>query len=203
MGQQQKRNQRQAADGTARPRNAEEQKAEELLRRAQEKHRRKQQAKASPDRVTDKGPIAFVKGTGRELKAATWPSAGELVKWCLIVLGTVAIVSILAMVIDNFLATPIIYFISSFSIADGNFGWLAIVLCVLLFLSGIGAVIGIYLHQGGETEGLSDTLATKLTGGSGQAQKNLDKITLVCIIVFIACVLAMIVVIPEGSIIQK
>lgn len=203
VGQQQRRDQKQEIDAQARPRNAEEQKAQEILRRAQAKQSKRQKAKSNPDRITGKGPAAFVKGTIRELKAATWPTIPELLRWCGIVILAVVLVSLLAMVIDNFLATPLIYLISDIRLGNGGFNWVNIALCVVLVITGIASVIGIYLHQGGESEGLSDTLATRLTGGSGQAQKNLDRITLVCIIIFVLCLLVMLMTFPEGTVTQR
>lgn len=200
MSYQQKDNRKRQASVSTEPKTKEELRAEELLRRAQEKQRKRRETKADVDQMTDKGIPAFIKGTRRELKAATWPTPLELLKWCAIVIATVAFFAILSMVIDNFVATPLVYFISDFRIGNSDFGILDIVLVACLVLSGIASIAGIYMHQGGETEGLSDTIATKLTGGSGQAQRNLDKITLVFMIVFVACLIAMMVAYPVGYI---
>ena len=204
MAYQQKQNKKQSVSAATKPRSAEEQRAEEqraeeLLRRAQEKQKRRDERQA-PTRVSGKGPKAFVKGTIRELKLTTWPRPAELLRWCLIVIATVALFAIGSMLIDNFIATPLMYWISSLDFGSQEFGPLDIALVVVLFLSGIGSIVGVYMHQGGETEGLSDTMASRLTGGSGQAQKNLDRITLVCIIVFVVCLIACMIVYPQGTI---
>lgn len=199
MAYQQKQNKKQSVSAATKPRSAEEQRAEELLRRAQEKQKRRDERQA-PTRVSGKGPKAFVKGTIRELKLTTWPRPAELLRWCLIVIVTVALFAIGSMLIDNFIATPLMYWISSLDFGSQEFGPLDIALVVVLFLSGIGSIVGVYMHQGGETEGLSDTMASRLTGGSGQAQKNLDRITLICIVVFVACLVACMIVYPQGTI---
>ena len=87
------------------------------------------------------------------------------------------------------------------SVGSEEFGPFDIVLVVGMFASGIGSIVGVMMHQGGETEGLSDTVASRLTGGSGQAQKNLDKITIGCIAVFVLCLITMMIVFPHGSIV--
>lgn len=168
-----------------------------------EKAKQKEQSRSKKPQKEDKGPVAFVKGTVKELKLTTWPKPAELLRWCLIVIATVALFAVGSMLIDNFIATPLMYWISSLDVGSQEFGPFDIAVVVLLFLSGIGSIIGVYMHQGGDTEGLSDTMATRLTGGSGTAQKNLDRITLACIIVFVACLVACMVIYPQGSIVGQ
>lgn len=191
-------------------RNAQDERAQRIYEKAQQREQQKaQRAGANSGNGADgagggnggkeKGISAFVKGTVKELKLTTWPKPAELVRWCLIVIATVGLLAVGAMVVDNFVATPVLYWLSSFNVSDGSFSVVDIILLVVLFLSGIGAVIGIYLHAGGDTEGLSDTVATRISGGSGQVQKNLDRITLACIIVFTLCLLAAMIVYPSGT----
>ena len=185
------------------PKTKEELHAEELLRRAKERDKEKsekRQEKIGPN-GEERGIAAFLRGTRKELKATTWPTKGELIRWCLIVIATVTIFAVLAMLIDNFVATPLMYWISSLEIGSPEFGWIDILLVVGLFITGTLAVIGIMLHQGGETEGLSDTLASKISGGSSQVQKNLDRITLVCIILFLIILILMMIAYPQGTIV--
>lgn len=173
--------------------------AQEILEKAQKKER----DRAAKQPKEDKGAVAFVKGTVKELKLTTWPKAPELFRWCLIVVAVVALFAVGSMLIDNFVATPLMYWISSLDVGSQEFGPFDIAVVVVLFLSGLGSIFGVYMHQGGDTEGLSDTMATRLTGGSGQAQKNLDRITLACIIVFVACLVACMVIYPQGSIVGQ
>lgn len=182
-------------------RSAEDARAQEILAKAQQKEQSK---KASKKDKKEGGPAAYVRGTVKELKATTWPKPAELVRWCLIVIATVTLFAVGSMVIDNFVADPVVYAISSLDLAGADtFGPLDIALVVVLFASGIGSIFGIYMHAGGDNEGLSDTLSTRLTGGSGQAQKNLDRITLVCIIVFVVCLVLMMIFYPHGTLVSQ
>lgn len=176
-------------------RSREDERAEEILRRAQKKEREK-----SSKPSEKKGLAKVFSDTATELRATTWPRGGELLRWCIIVLATVTLFAVGSMLIDNFVATPLMYWISSFEWGSETFGPLDIALVVLWAISGVGAVAGVMLHAGGDTEGLSDTLATRLTGGSGQAQKNLDRLTIAFALVFVACLVVMMIVLPQGSI---
>ena len=78
---------------------------------------------------------------------------------------------------------------------------LNIVLTVLLFLSGALTVILVLMHSGKGT-GVSDMIASSLYNsgtGSGVLEKNLNKLTVVTSVIFIACVLAMALTFPLGS----
>lgn len=180
----------------------EELQAEEILHRAEEKERNKQNRRneKAKENKDNEGPIGYIKDTQQELKAVTWPTKKELLQWCIIVLTTVGVISLFCVLIDNFVATPLMVYASGLEVGSDNFGPFDIALVVGLFASGLGSILGVMMHQGGETEGLSDTIASKLTGGSGQAQKNLDRITVFCIIVFVLCLIAMMLVFPTGTI---
>lgn len=178
----------------------EEIKAEEVLRRAEEKEKEKaEKLREKNKNGGDKGPVKYIKDTGKELRAVTWPTKGELAKWSIIVLVTIGLLSLVLGVIDNFIAAPLMFALSDIRLGNDTFGIFDIALVVAFFAFGLASIVGVMLHQGGETEGLSDTVATKLTGGSGQAQKNLDRITLVCIILFVLVTVAMMFVFPLGT----
>lgn len=79
---------------------------------------------------------------------------------------------------------------------------LNIILVVLLFLSGIATCILILMHSGKGT-GVSELIASSMynaSAGSGIWEKNLDRLTVITSIVFIACVLIMALTFPLGTI---
>lgn len=76
---------------------------------------------------------------------------------------------------------------------------LLIVLVILWAVSGIGLVVMIMLHSGKGT-GVSDILASSLNNsmtGTSIVEKNLDRITIILAIIFIATILAMMIVYPH------
>ncbi len=79
---------------------------------------------------------------------------------------------------------------------------LAIVLLVLLFVSGTGLVIFILMHSGKGT-GISDAIASSMYStqtGTSIIEKNLDRITIVCAVVFIVTLILMMIFFPVGTI---
>ncbi len=79
--------------------------------------------------------------------------------------------------------------------------WYTIVLIVLLILSGLGLIIFILLHSGKGT-GVSDMIASSMYGsqsGTGLVEKNLDRITIICAIIFIVTLILLMIVYPQGS----
>lgn len=79
---------------------------------------------------------------------------------------------------------------------------LNIILVVLLFLSGIATCILILMHSGKGT-GVSELIASSMynaAAGSGIWEKNLDRLTVITSLVFIACVLIMALTFPLGTI---
>ena len=79
---------------------------------------------------------------------------------------------------------------------------LAIVLLVLLFVSGTGLVIFILMHSGKGT-GISDAIASSMYStqtGTSIIEKNLDRITVVCAVVFIVTLILMMIFFPVGTI---
>lgn len=79
---------------------------------------------------------------------------------------------------------------------------IAIILLVLMFLSGTGLVIFILMHSGKGT-GISDAIASSMyssQSGTSIIEKNLDRITIICAVVFIVTLILMMVFFPTGMI---
>lgn len=78
---------------------------------------------------------------------------------------------------------------------------LNVVLLVLLFLSGALTVVLVLMHSGKGT-GVSDMIASSLynsAAGSGIWEKNLDHLTVITSLVFVACVVVMALTFPTGT----
>ncbi len=78
----------------------------------------------------------------------------------------------------------------------------AIILLVLLFISGTGLVVFILMHSGKGT-GISDAIASSMYStqtGTSIIEKNLDRITIICAIVFIVTLILMMIFFPTGYI---
>ena len=81
---------------------------------------------------------------------------------------------------------------------------LVIAFLVLLVLSGVGLVIFILMHSGKGT-GISDAIASSMYStqtGTSFIEKNLDRITIICAIVFMVSLLVLMIIFPHGSITQ-
>lgn len=79
---------------------------------------------------------------------------------------------------------------------------IAIILLVLLFVSGTGLVIFILMHSGKGT-GISDAIASSMYStqtGTSIIEKNLDRITIICAVVFIVTLILMMIFFPVGMI---
>lgn len=79
---------------------------------------------------------------------------------------------------------------------------LVIVLLVLLVLSGVGMIVFILMHSGKGT-GISDMIASSMYSsqtGTSIIEKNLDRITIICAVVFMLSLLVLMVVYPQGTI---
>ncbi len=79
---------------------------------------------------------------------------------------------------------------------------LVIIFLVLMFLSGIGLIIFILMHSGKGT-GISEMIASSMYStqtGTSIIEKNLDRITIVCAIVFMVSLVVLIVIFPHGPI---
>ncbi len=81
-------------------------------------------------------------------------------------------------------------------------GPLNIVFLILLFLSGIGLIVFILMHSGKGT-GISEMIASSMYStqtGTSIIEKNLDRITIVCAIVFMVSLVVLMVTFPQGTI---
>ncbi len=79
---------------------------------------------------------------------------------------------------------------------------LLIIMLVLLVLSGIGLIIFILLHSGKGT-GVSDMIISAVyssQSGTSVVEKNLDRITIILAIVFIASLIVLMIIYPQGTI---
>lgn len=79
---------------------------------------------------------------------------------------------------------------------------IAIILLILLILSGIGLIIFILLHSGKGT-GISDAIASSIYStqtGTSIIEKNLDRITIVLAIVFLVSLVLLMIFYPVGTI---
>ncbi len=79
---------------------------------------------------------------------------------------------------------------------------LMIIFLVLLVVSGVGLIVFILMHSGRGT-GISDMIASSMYNtqtGTNIIEKNLDRITIVCAIVFIVSLLVLMIVYPTGYI---
>ncbi len=73
---------------------------------------------------------------------------------------------------------------------------------ILLVLSGVGMIVFILMHSGKGT-GISDMIASSMYStqtGTSVIEKNLDRITIACAIVFMVSLLVLMVIYPHGTI---
>lgn len=79
-----------------------------------------------------------------------------------------------------------------------------ILLIALLIISGLGLIVFILLHSGKGT-GISDAIASSMYSsqtGTGIIEKNLDRITIVFAIIFLADLILLMIFYPQGSILR-
>ena len=79
---------------------------------------------------------------------------------------------------------------------------LLIIMLVLLFGSGLGLIVFILLHSGKGT-GVSDMIASSVystQGGTSIVEKNLDRITIICAIIFLLSLIVLMIIYPQGTI---
>jgi preprotein translocase subunit SecG len=79
---------------------------------------------------------------------------------------------------------------------------LVILFIVLLVLSGVGMIVFIMLHSGKGT-GVSDAISSAFYGTQQSislVEKNLDKFTIICGIVFLVSLIALMLIYPQGTI---
>ena len=81
---------------------------------------------------------------------------------------------------------------------------LLILLIALLVISGLGLIVFILLHSGKGT-GISDAIASSVYStqtGTSIIEKNLDRITIGCAIVFLLSLVVLMIIYPHGTITQ-
>ena len=79
---------------------------------------------------------------------------------------------------------------------------LLVILTIIWFISGIGLAVCILMHTGKGT-GVSEMIAGSMysnMGGSGTIEKNLDRLTIICAVVFVLCLLIFFLIFPQGTI---
>ena len=81
---------------------------------------------------------------------------------------------------------------------------LLIITLILLVVSGVGLIVFILLHSGKGT-GISDMIASSVYStqtGTSIVEKNLDRITIGCAIVFLLSLVVLMIIYPHGTITQ-
>lgn len=76
-----------------------------------------------------------------------------------------------------------------------------IALYAIWAISGLATIILVLMHSGKGTD-LSDQVAGSIYSssiGTGVAERNLDRLTIFFIVIFIACVLACMIFFPQGT----
>ena len=79
---------------------------------------------------------------------------------------------------------------------------LVILFIVLLLVSGVGMVVFIMLHSGKGT-GVSDAISSAFYGTQQSislVEKNLDKFTIICGVVFLISLIVLMLIYPQGTI---
>ena len=79
-----------------------------------------------------------------------------------------------------------------------------IIMLILLVVSGLGLIVFILLHSGKGT-GISDMIASSVYStqtGTSIVEKNLDRITIGCAIVFLLSLVVLMIIYPHGTITQ-
>lgn len=79
---------------------------------------------------------------------------------------------------------------------------LAILFTITLVASGAALVVFILLHSGKGT-GISDMIASSVYStqtGTSIVEKNLDRITIICAVIFLVSLLVLMLVYPQGTI---
>ena len=77
-----------------------------------------------------------------------------------------------------------------------------IIMLILLVVSGLGLIVFILLHSGKGT-GISDMIASSVYStqtGTSIVEKNLDRITIGCAIVFLLSLIVLMIIYPQGTI---
>lgn len=78
---------------------------------------------------------------------------------------------------------------------------LTIILLVVWALSGLATIVFVLMHSGKGT-GVSDMIAAAMYNtntGAGVFEKNLDRLTIISSVIFVACILLMMLYFPQGA----
>ncbi len=81
-------------------------------------------------------------------------------------------------------------------------GALNVILLILMIISGLASVLLVLMHSGKGT-GVSEMIASSLyssTAGSGVLEKNLDRLTVIAVAVFLVSIAIMAMTFPLGTI---
>lgn len=81
---------------------------------------------------------------------------------------------------------------------------LVVIFLVLLVVSGIGMIVFILMHSGKGT-GISEMIASSMYNnatGTSIIEKNLDRITIICAVVFMVSLLVLMIIYPHGTIVR-
>ena len=80
---------------------------------------------------------------------------------------------------------------------------IAIIFTILLVASGIGLIIFVLLHSGKGT-GVSEMISQSMynTQSGSIVEKNLDRLTLICVAVFIISLIVLMITYPQGTIVR-
>ena len=93
--------------------------------------------------------------------------------------------------------------VSEWLVCDGTSNFFALVIFMIVWLiSSVGLTITILMHSGKGT-GLSDIMASSIysgTSGSSIVEKNLDRLTLIFVIMFIVSIMVLMLIYPKGTI---
>ena len=76
------------------------------------------------------------------------------------------------------------------------------ILLVAWAISAVALIVLVLMHSGKGT-GVSDMIASSMynaNAGSGVWEKNLDRLTVICALVFVACLFVFMIFFPQGSI---
>lgn len=151
------------------------------------------------------GPFTFLKDCASELRRVTWPTRSETLKWSAVVIAALAFFGVFVMLLDNFVVTPLLYAVSGLQEYAGSLQGneaISIALVATLVISGLGLIVFIMMHSGKGT-GLSDSAVASLAPanqGLSVIERNLDRITIACAVIFLLSLVGLMIFFPQGTI---
>lgn len=153
--------------------------------------------------VKEKSKTAqYIEDVKQEMRVTTWPSKADVAKWSVGLFVILIFFALLTFAADTYAIAPVLYAISGVFEAL-YMDWYTYVVIAIFVISGILLFITVMMHQGGDASGISDSLASSVSpdSGLGVVNKNLDKFTIICGIVFVICLILLMWVLPTGTII--